>query len=634
MFFAGAWRKKERQGKLDFHRSELAYHNHYNTKGGKLWDKYTRDHYEVLPLYPGDNSFQCSKEVGRNLHSRRLVRTVFKSDVTPTYFFDRLEILKDLDHPNLPPFYESFEEKNLYRLVMGHPGETNLIEAFEKIGWSEAGVAAIIRVLGSLLAYCHGHGIFFGRLDPEHIFVERVEKDSGQTMEDLARKLRVADFGTTRFFKKTYLQDDPEDEVGSVGTADTAALTIEEALIDLEPPIDPADEDPWEPPEGDRGEYGPKTDSWYLGILAYQLLTGRLPFGEEGTPETQEELEQVELFDGPEAQRLTDRAKQYIRSMLSFRPEDRPKVNDRPTGWLPEDLAGPIDRSQAHDTMTALLHFNAMTRLQKAVFAFSSAYVVSDTDKDRLVKIFQKADADSNGYLDPDELMAAVVELTGDELTKMSIEHFELGDSPNLRRRVEKAKLDADRHEAQLKMDLRKLERKGMPAKEAQRLWDQETKGGREAILRAGKPTRGDIEKYAQGVLDRIFARVDLNGDGKVEWSEFVAAATHRDFIQDRKDSTKHRSDMTQAFELFAKACPDSDPKYITQADLKALFNNTKADKVLHARLAQEMINKHDGDNDAMIDAEDFFQMMTGASRYCRVDKLPKKHAGAYTVVG
>jgi len=128
-------------------------------------------------------------------------------------------------------------------------------------------------------------------------------------------------------------------------------------------------------------------------------------------------------------------------------------------------------------------------------------------DKDRLVKIFQKVDADSNGKLNPEELKAAVKEKARDELTKISIQHFALGDSPNLRRRVEKAKEEASKLEAPLESELAKLQEEGMPTKEAPKLLKRQIKRGEEAILQAGKPTDRDIEKYAKGLLDRSFAR-------------------------------------------------------------------------------------------------------------------------------
>lgn len=160
-------------------------------------------------------------------------------------FVTEARVLASLDHPHIVPVYDYVEQDGLCLLVMESlPGGT-VWEAFQQNGYTPHTACAVVMVSCAGLHYAHEHGVLHRDVKPENLLFTQ----SGQ--------LKVADFGIAKV----------------VGGKDALATTAGEILGT------PA----YMAPEQAEGkDLGPASDIYAAGVMLYELLSGVLPFSEEG----------------------------------------------------------------------------------------------------------------------------------------------------------------------------------------------------------------------------------------------------------------------------------------------------------------------------------------------------------------
>jgi serine/threonine-protein kinase len=211
------------------------------------------------------SQYELDRELGRGgmgivfkAKDRRLKRTVaikllppefaFRSDIK-SRFLREAETAAQLSHPSIVPIYSVDEKDGLVFFVMACVDGDNLAKIMHDRGRIDPDeTRRIIREVADALAYAHKHGVVHRDIKPDNILLDHA---SGRPM--------ITDFGIARAA-----------ESGMRLTATGMAIGT------------PAYMAP-EQAAGDR-EVDGRTDLYSLGIVAYQMLTGQLPFTATSTP--------------------------------------------------------------------------------------------------------------------------------------------------------------------------------------------------------------------------------------------------------------------------------------------------------------------------------------------------------------
>jgi serine/threonine protein kinase len=152
-----------------------------------------------------------------------------------------------LNHPNICPIYDVSEHEGTCFIAMGYvSGQPLAAYVASKKRQPERESAKVVRKIALALEEAHAHGILHRDLKPTNIMIDK----RGEPI--------VMDFGVACWF------DDRTQ----------TRLTQQGALVGTPAYMSP------EQIEG-RTKIGPASDIYSLGVLLYQILTGRCPF--EGT---------------------------------------------------------------------------------------------------------------------------------------------------------------------------------------------------------------------------------------------------------------------------------------------------------------------------------------------------------------
>ena len=162
-------------------------------------------------------------------------------------FAAEARILASLNHPHIVPIYDYVERDGLCLLVMENlPGGT-LWDRFRSQGMGIETTCAVIMAACTGLHYAHQKGVLHRDVKPENL------------LYNAEGVLKITDFGIAKV----------------VGGAETLATRGGEILGT------PA----YMAPEQAEGrELGPEADIYATGVMLYELLSGNLPFSEEGGP--------------------------------------------------------------------------------------------------------------------------------------------------------------------------------------------------------------------------------------------------------------------------------------------------------------------------------------------------------------
>jgi len=235
-----------------------------------------------------DEKVMSKKVVVKILQDREV-----RNEWTIQKFKQEIEALSRIDHPSIVGVFDFGElPSGSPYIVMKYVDGVTLRSCINPDGMELKRVARLIKLLGSALAAAHQKGILHRDLKPENIMLQTLSAGDEQPT--------IIDFG-----------------VAKVKNSLIAPSTVEPRTLGTYLYMSP---------EQFRGEaVTTASDIYSLGVIAYELITGRRPFNPETVARLAEmHREGVKIKPNDLRPALPERAQTLILQALSFKASDRP----------------------------------------------------------------------------------------------------------------------------------------------------------------------------------------------------------------------------------------------------------------------------------------------------------------------
>jgi len=238
-----------------------------------------------------------------------------------------VEILSQIDHPNIVKLHEIYDEKNRFSMVMELMTGGELFDRIvEKEHYSEKEAADTIRPVVDAIRYCHSMGIAHRDLKPENLLYATPDPNS---------IIKITDFGLAKVINNDLMTT----ACGTPGYVAPEILT-------------------------GKG-YDIAVDYWSIGVIIYVMLCGFPPFSEDSNEKLFEMIKTGNYeFPSPQWDPISDYAKDLVKKLLVVDPSKRLSAE----GILKHPwIVGDVTPRKNLPTVTAKIkEFNARRKLKKA----------------------------------------------------------------------------------------------------------------------------------------------------------------------------------------------------------------------------------------------------------------------------
>ena len=277
-------------------------------------------------------------------------------------------------------------------------------------------------------------------------------------------------------------------------------------------------------PEVLNKNYNEKCDVWSCGVITYILLSGMPPFNGQSDQDIMKKVrEGVFSFEDRIWATISENAKSFIKTLLIYDPKDRPSAEAALTHpWLAELATLQVDENMAMNALDNLSKFNSDVTLKMATYSFIASQLMSKQERDNLSKVFKAFDTNGDGKLSMEEVKTGYLDHYGKILSDQEVEDmFNAVDT------------DKSGFIDYTEFVVAATNQKALTSQEklraAFKMFDKDGSG----IITADEIKEvlcfGGTNSLSEEQVNVIIKQVDENGDGEIQFEEFVQMMTGLD---------------------------------------------------------------------------------------------------------
>ncbi|WIA22429.1 hypothetical protein OEZ86_008805 [Tetradesmus obliquus] len=463
----------------------------------------------------GAGSFGVVREgievsTGRRFAVKTVSKVPKRGAPTPRYLLKlraEVEVMQQLGVSlNAVHLHDVFEDDVNVHMVMELCEGGALLERVESGRYSERYISFLVRSILRFIAQCHAKGIIYRDVKPDNFLFLTPEEDS---------PLKATDFGLSI----RHYSHEPK----LTSRSGTPAYMAPELVMQC---------------------YDEKADLWSVGMLGYQLLTGRFPFWEDVRNETLSDVWKAILsneidWDAPELQPLSAAARDFLERLLQRNPVLRPSAAEAlEHPWLAVEGAA-NDMPLKGSVVQRLQRFATYTHLKQVVLRMITEDMrnrgKAPSFSNALQELFAAYDKDKSGTISFEELADG---LRG--------QGYVVNES-EVRQLMEKMDMDHDGNV-----------------------------GGDEFLATLIDWGQVMQEQEWQSYVDQAFNRMDLDGDGFIDLDELLSELPAAYFSEPASEDER----IAEAKRMLREADENGDGRISKQEFYNLLRDNVAPDSL------------------------------------------------------
>jgi len=216
-------------------------------------------------------------------------------------------------------------------------------------------------------------------------------------------------------------------------------------------------------------------------------------------------------------QTISENAKSFIRALLTYNASDRPSAAQAlQHPWITELASLQVDEQSAITALGNLQKFNSDVTLKAATYSFIASQLMSKSERDDLSKVFRAFDENGDGKLSMEEVKKGYLDHYGKIMSDQEVEEMFNAVDTDRSGFIDYTEFVVAATNQNALTSQEKLQA-------AFRMFDKDGSGRispeeiREVLC------FGDQGAISVEAVDAIIKQVDENGDGEIEFEEFVA---------------------------------------------------------------------------------------------------------------
>ena len=226
----------------------------------------------------GEVFLTTKKGTNQLFATKKIERELVEKDNIKKYLLNELQILRELNHPNIVKFIEVKKTKNHFYIIMEYCNGDDLEKTLEKYmakhgkPFNQEIVQYLMRQIMNAFKYIHGKSIIHRDIKLENILLNYNSEEDKKNLNIMKATVKIIDFGFACKIEKNGLK-----------------YTTLGSPINMDPLILNALQK--------RGKktrklgYDQKADIWSLGTICYQMLIGKCVFNAEDLDELVQKVE-------------------------------------------------------------------------------------------------------------------------------------------------------------------------------------------------------------------------------------------------------------------------------------------------------------------------------------------------------
>ena len=217
---------------------------------------------------------------------------------------------------------------------------------------------------------------------------------------------------------------------------------------------------------------------------------------------------------------VSENGKSFIRSLLTYNAAERPSAHQAlQLPWLIELATQQLDEDLAFNALSNLSKFSSGVTLKVATFAFIASQMMTKQERENLSKVFNAFDKNGDGKLSKEEVKDGYLEHYGKVMSDHEVEQlFGSVDTDN------SGFIDFTEFVIAATSQQNLTSQEKLHA--AFKMFDKDGSG----IISAEEIRQvlcfGDTQSLSVEAVEAIIRQVDENGDGEIQFEEFVTMMT------------------------------------------------------------------------------------------------------------
>ena len=221
----------------------------------------------------GEVFLTTKKGTNKLFATKKIERNVVENVNTIKYFVNEVQVLRELNHPNIAKYEEIKKTKNHYYIIMEYCNGGELYKTLEKYmekhnnkPFTQEIVQHLMRQIINAFKYIHGKNIIHRDIKLENILLNYESEEDKKNMNIMKAQVKIIDFGFAAKIEKDGLK-----------------YTTLGSPINMDPII--LNELKKRGKKTRKLGYDQKADIWSLGTICYEMLIGKCVFEAEDLDE-------------------------------------------------------------------------------------------------------------------------------------------------------------------------------------------------------------------------------------------------------------------------------------------------------------------------------------------------------------